>query len=373
MESGIGDLINQILPLILGVCAWGIVAVGFAFGGIYFLRKRRAEKDVDASGQIESVTQVETQAERESVFAAMRNFFFYDEEKSKPKSKSVQSEMPAVVAEHPELASRQNYTPQPESPSNAPPDAVEVMRVWRDIVDGSLLIEFGGTHYRTMNDIIAAGQERRYVALLKELARMTKERGSGDSEPLPDEAAFPPAQAPTPSPASAPPQEPQPAAPSTPTPAPQSPPRPQRSAPVPQDSDPSTPTMRPAPPPPLEELSTPVSAPASSEQSADDRSDDSEPIGTFFDNVRKVVRRDKLDQPLDDTPPLSVPEQIEEVLQRKLMGSPQFAGRNIHVRAGTRGVMIQVDDKYYEGVGNIAEDDVRAFVQSAVAEWDENQ
>jgi hypothetical protein len=48
-------------------------------------------------------------------------------------------------------------------------DAVEVMRVWRDLSDGSLIIQMGDQRYRTMNDIQNPDLSRRFVAVVREL------------------------------------------------------------------------------------------------------------------------------------------------------------------------------------------------------------
>ena len=36
-------------------------------------------------------------------------------------------------------------------------------------------------------------------------------------------------------------------------------------------------------------------------------------------------------------------------------------------------VIIKVDGKFYEGVGEVADDDVRALLQDVVREWEESQ
>lgn len=48
-------------------------------------------------------------------------------------------------------------------------DAVEVMRVWRDLSDGSLIIQMGDQRYRTMNEIQSPDLSRRFVAVVREL------------------------------------------------------------------------------------------------------------------------------------------------------------------------------------------------------------
>jgi len=62
-------------------------------------------------------------------------------------------------------------TPDAGTP-RAPMDAVEVMRVWRDISDGSLIIQMGGQQYRTMNEIGNPDLTRRFTAVVRELWAM---------------------------------------------------------------------------------------------------------------------------------------------------------------------------------------------------------
>ncbi len=82
-------------------------------------------------------------------------------------------------------------TPDAGTP-RAPTDAVEVMRVWRDISDGSLIIQMGGQQYRTMNEIGNPDLTRRFTAVVRELwamvggqARASATLPAVDSTPLP--------------------------------------------------------------------------------------------------------------------------------------------------------------------------------------------
>ena len=69
-------------------------------------------------------------------------------------------------------------------------DAVEVMRVWRDLSDGSLIIQMGDQRYRSLSDIQSPDLTRRFVAVVRELwalvntspARVT---GSNESPAVP--------------------------------------------------------------------------------------------------------------------------------------------------------------------------------------------
>ena len=126
--------------------------------------------------------------------------------------------------------------------------------------------------------------------------------------------------------------------------------------------------------PSLEELQADITTPipAGSLSSAESDDDDEPIIGSFFDNVRKAVKtRGKSAKAVEDVPNLSVGEQIERYLQRKISEQPAFQGRDIHVRNGpTGGIVIQVDNQFFEGVGDITDSAARELVQSAVAEWE---
>ena len=66
-------------------------------------------------------------------------------------------------------------------------------------------------------------------------------------------------------------------------------------------------------------------------------------------------------------------EQIEEILQARLPYSP-FAGRAIHIHTSVDGgVAIEVDGKYYDGVGSVPQADVQEFLRSVVQEWESRQ
>jgi hypothetical protein len=56
------------------------------------------------------------------------------------------------------------------TPESAEPgDAVEVMRVWRDLSDGSLIIQMGNQRYRTLAEIQNQDLARRFAAVVREL------------------------------------------------------------------------------------------------------------------------------------------------------------------------------------------------------------
>jgi hypothetical protein len=66
----------------------------------------------------------------------------------------------------------------------------------------------------------------------------------------------------------------------------------------------------------------------------------------------------------------SIPAQIDEILQSKLVGTA-LEKRGIHlVESPTEGVVVQIGLEQYPGVGAVPDDEVRNLIRSAVAEWE---
>ena len=67
---------------------------------------------------------------------------------------------------------------------------------------------------------------------------------------------------------------------------------------------------------------------------------------------------------------LSMVQQIDEILQLKLVDTP-LAGQGIKIQeAPGGGVMVMVGLKKYEGVGDVPDPAIKAVLQAAVAEWE---
>lgn len=212
--------------------------------------------------------------------------------------------------------------PAPDEAVPAPYGATELMRVYRDPAGGDLIIQIDGENYRTLGDIKQAGIEKPFMAVLRDLARTAKETGNQ----LSSEATERPPQTTQPAP----------------------------------DPTPDRPPLT-AVPPTLEELTGETSQPQ-----------EVEPMGTFFGNVRKMIPGSPSD--VEMAAPLGIADQIEAVLQLKLLTSETFKGQRLHIKpAPSGGVQIEVGDKIYEAVSDIEDDGIREFVQSAIQDWERQQ
>jgi hypothetical protein len=73
--------------------------------------------------------------------------------------------------------------PNPENTEINLGDTVEVMRILRDINDGSLIIAMGGGHYRHISDIQSPDLSRRFSAVVRELWAMIGGAGAPVNPP----------------------------------------------------------------------------------------------------------------------------------------------------------------------------------------------
>jgi nitrogen fixation-related uncharacterized protein len=67
-------------------------------------------------------------------------------------------------------------------------------------------------------------------------------------------------------------------------------------------------------------------------------------------------------------------DQIEEILQHRLMSQPQFASRSIHILSNPDGsVRVEVDNQTYNGIGDVSEPEIKDFLQEVIREWEKRQ
>ncbi len=69
--------------------------------------------------------------------------------------------------------------------------------------------------------------------------------------------------------------------------------------------------------------------------------------------------------------PLSLAEQIDEILQEKIARYPQLAGRKINIVADPKGgLRILVDGRYYNRPSEIEEKGIAGLIKLAIKEWE---
>jgi hypothetical protein len=196
-----------------------------------------------------------------------------------------------------------NLFRQAESSPMPPENVVEVMRVYRDLADGSLIIDVAGRRYHHIGEIGDPEIARRLAGNIQALAEMAGVSPRASAPP----AAQPPeplAQAPSPGP-----------------------------------------------------LPTAVRRHQAPEEP-------SEPVRRGLFGQRK----DKLPP---EPEPKSIIEQIEELLQFRLATTPSLARRAIHISEGEGGgVVVEVDGVSYEGVSEVPDEEIRAFIQATIQEWE---
>ncbi len=82
-------------------------------------------------------------------------------------------------------------TPEPSpppapAPDAEPPDSVELLRVWRDLADGTLIVEIGGQQFRALDELRGADLERRFRNVVRDLEAMPRRPAA---PPPPDDIA----------------------------------------------------------------------------------------------------------------------------------------------------------------------------------------
>jgi hypothetical protein len=76
----------------------------------------------------------------------------------------------------------------------------------------------------------------------------------------------------------------------------------------------------------------------------------------------------------DPIPEINVGGSIEAYLQHRLAITPEFAGRSIHIRSSPKGgVIIEVDGRQYEAVGDVEDTDAKLFLAETIEEWQSRQ
>lgn len=248
-------------------------------------------------------------------------------------------------------------------------NTVEVMRVLRDISDGSIVIQINGQQYYSLKEMTDPKVGKRFLGNAQAVAEFARLKQLAGSNSL-----LPPTSI-----------EPAPPAPKRST-LPEMPPiesvsmadtdvdplananwledtapmEDKRSSTL-RDSllgaSPSAPTMMSSPTKPMPTPPKPT---------------EPEPIKAF-EPPSKSPASEVLEED-EDAEPVSIVDQIEETLQQRLREHPNFRYRTMHIRqAPDGGVRVEVDGTFFDGVGDVADEEAKAFIQSVIREWEARQ
>lgn len=302
-SSGTGDFLRQVSGLIALTCVAGILWLGL----MALVLQRAAERKRRAAQGLEPLPSLPVALYRRLVGTGNAPVAAV----SAAPSPRVAVPLPDLEMLTGDLATQPAPTPsrEPDTPSPAPNaapsasetapeppahDAVELLRVYRDLADGSLIVVIGGQPFRSFAELRDADLDRRLQAVLRDLEALTG-------------LARPPA-----------------------------------------------PAVSAAQEYPAEDL--PARPPS------------------MFRQMTRVAMGQRPEPLVPPTPERSIAEEIEDLLQERLRDRPEFAGRDIHVRpALSGGVTIEVDGQFFEGVGEVTDEAVRALLTEVVRTWEQGQ
>lgn len=215
--------------------------------------------------------------------------------------------------------------------------AVEVLRVLRDITSGGLVLQMGDRAYRTLAQDDAFRAD--FLKIMRELSPLVRSAAPPSAGPTASDA--PPAAAPD---AAQPPAE------------------------TAKTETPSLGDLLAAPARPAKSAFTPPPPPVSGGELPGDlprfslSDTPAPPKGGLF-------RRQKREAP-PPVPELDIAGAIEAYVQHRLQLTPELAGRSVHIHPSPDGgVVIEADGVFYDAVDAVEDDGVRQFLTLAIAEW----
>jgi len=209
-------------------------------------------------------------------------------------------------------------------------DAIEVMCLWRDLTEGTLIIQLGtqatATYYTSPQAIQTADQVRRYQAITRSLAALV---GAASAPSAPSARATGTVRTISTGPAA--------------------------------NLPPIVPTAYPTGQPPIVSTYAPPT-----------------PIATKPEGPRGaggiLARISGRNTPPEPQAPLGIGASVEQYLQNKLMLAPTLAGRSIHIRpTSDHGVKIEIDGQFFDAVDEVTDVEVQAFLAQVMQEWSERQ
>ncbi len=215
-------------------------------------------------------------------------------------------------------------------------DAVEVMSVLRDVVNGTLIVQINDKAYKNLADSGDTEFRDRFIKVMRELSQIAV---TVSKAPINTSAAAGPKPLAEPSPDIG-----------------------VEAAPKPPPAKPKLSSSLP-PPIPTEEGVLPGDLP---KFTLDSQPPPVPPPGL----LRGVIGGKKASS--NPIPEINIASAIEAFLQHKLRNTPDYAGRSIHVHPSPDGgVSIEVDGIYYDAVSEVADAEVREFIAATIQEWQE--
>lgn len=207
-------------------------------------------------------------------------------------------------------------------------EAVEVLTLLRDVMDGSLIVQMGDKAYQNVNN--DPEFKEKFNRLMRELGQLTNKPAAEITEQQMDVAASDATTVPPPIP-------------------------------------PASETIAAAEP----SFLAPKKSVRPPPMTVDGKMPGDLPSFKLEDNpMQKLKRGQKMD--LQPVPELNIAGAIEAYLQYKLSHSSTYTGRSIHIYpAPGGGVSIEVDGQYFDAVSDVTDSAVREFLSETIAEWQE--
>ncbi|MCA0455861.1 MAG: hypothetical protein LCI00_17930 [Chloroflexi bacterium] len=205
-------------------------------------------------------------------------------------------------------------------------EAVEVLSLLRDVVDGSLIVQMGDKAYQNVNS--DPEFKDKFNRLMRELGQLMTKPAVEITEQQMETAASDVETVDLPSASEAV-----------------------------EVSEPSfvAPKKSAAPPP-----------------TYDGRMPGDLPSFKLDDNPMRKLKRGQKPSEVSPVPELNIAGAIEAYLQYKLTHSSMYGGRSIHIYpAPGGGVSIEVDGQYFDAVSDVTDSSVREFLSETIAEWQE--
>jgi hypothetical protein len=221
---------------------------------------------------------------------------------------------PVTLEDHAPLAMEEEDMAPESTPSPSPDtaDAVEVMRIFRDLSDGALIIRIGDRTLRGADEFQNPELMRRFTTIVRDLTALANSLSGLPESPV--------------------------------TPA------------GPRETNAL---------PPVAQAMASAGVPGSLKVRTGVESEPIKPGGLF----RRVP---KPGEPVETV--RGVAEAVEEFLQFKLAADPKYMTRNIHIRqAHDGGLRIEVDGHYYTAIGDVVDPDVRELLLAVMKEWEARQ